>query len=60
MVQPILGQIIETYLKRHSDIHRPEWNEFLTRETDEVKHKLDETETQLREARGKANIISPR
>ncbi|MGP8201792.1 MAG: GumC family protein [Limisphaerales bacterium] len=58
MVQPILGQIIETYLKRHSAIHRPEWNEFLTLETDEIKHKLDDTETQLREARAKANIIS--
>jgi uncharacterized protein involved in exopolysaccharide biosynthesis/Mrp family chromosome partitioning ATPase len=58
MVQPILGQIIDTYLKRHSEIHRPEWNEFLTRETDEVKRKLDDTEAQLREAKSKANIIS--
>jgi uncharacterized protein involved in exopolysaccharide biosynthesis/Mrp family chromosome partitioning ATPase len=58
MVQPILGQLISAYLKRHSEIHRPEFNEFLTRETDEVKHKLDETETQLRDAKSKAGIIS--
>ncbi len=58
MAQPILGQLIDTYLKRHNEIHRPEFNEFLTRETDEVKHKLDETETQLRDAKGKAGIIS--
>jgi uncharacterized protein involved in exopolysaccharide biosynthesis/Mrp family chromosome partitioning ATPase len=58
MVQPILGQIIDTYLKRHSEIHRPEFNDFLTRETDEVRHKLDETETQLRDAKSKAGIIS--
>jgi uncharacterized protein involved in exopolysaccharide biosynthesis/Mrp family chromosome partitioning ATPase len=58
MVRPILGQIIDIYLKRHSEIHRPEWNEFLTRETDEVKRKLNDTEAQLREAKSKANIIS--
>jgi uncharacterized protein involved in exopolysaccharide biosynthesis/Mrp family chromosome partitioning ATPase len=58
MVQPILGQIIETYLKRHNEIHRPEWNEFLMRATDDVKHKLEDTETQLREAKFRANIIS--
>jgi uncharacterized protein involved in exopolysaccharide biosynthesis/Mrp family chromosome partitioning ATPase len=58
MVQPILGQLIDTYLKRHDAIHRPEFNEFLTRETDEVKHKLDETESDLREAKSKAGIIS--
>jgi Mrp family chromosome partitioning ATPase/uncharacterized protein involved in exopolysaccharide biosynthesis len=58
MVQPILGQYIDTYLKRHSEIHGPEYNDFLTRETDEVKRKLDETETQLREAKSKAGIIS--
>jgi polysaccharide biosynthesis transport protein len=58
MVQPILGQIIDTYLKMHEKIHRPEFNDFLTRETDEVKHKLDDTETQLRDAKSKAGIIS--
>ncbi len=58
MVQPILGQLIETYLKRHSEIHRPEFNDFLTRETDEIKQKLDDTEAQLRAAKGKAGIIS--
>jgi uncharacterized protein involved in exopolysaccharide biosynthesis/Mrp family chromosome partitioning ATPase len=58
MVQPILSQLIDTYLKRHSEIHRPEFNEFLTRETDTVKQKLDETETQLRAAKSKAGIIS--
>ena len=58
MVQPILSQVIDTYLKKHSEIHRPEWNEFLNRETDTVKRKLDDTETQLREARNKANIIN--
>ena len=31
----------------------------MTRQTDEVKHKLDETETQLRDAKTKAGIISP-
>jgi Mrp family chromosome partitioning ATPase/uncharacterized protein involved in exopolysaccharide biosynthesis len=58
MVQPILGQIIDAYLKRHNEIHRPEFNDFLTRETDTIKHKLDETETQLRDAKSKAGIIS--
>jgi succinoglycan biosynthesis transport protein ExoP len=58
MVQPILGQIIDAYLKKHSEIHGFEYNDFLTRQTDDVKHKLDDTETQLRDAKNKAGIIS--
>ena len=58
MVQPILGQVIDTYQKRHADIHRPEFNEFLIRETDTVKGKLQDTETALREAKSKAGVIS--
>ena len=58
MVQPILSQIIDTYLKKHNEIHGFEYNDFLTRQTDDVKHKLDDTETQLRDAKNKAGIIS--
>jgi polysaccharide biosynthesis transport protein len=58
MVQPILGQIIETYLKRHAEIHRPDFNESLIRDSDTVKGKLQETETALRDAKAKAGVIS--
>jgi uncharacterized protein involved in exopolysaccharide biosynthesis/Mrp family chromosome partitioning ATPase len=58
MVQPILAQLIDVYLKKHNEIHGAEFNDFLTRQTDDVKHKLDDTETQLREAKNKAGIIS--
>ena len=58
MVQPILSQIIGSYLKGHADIHRPEFNEFLIRETDTVKGKLQETESALRDAKTRAGIVS--
>jgi uncharacterized protein involved in exopolysaccharide biosynthesis/Mrp family chromosome partitioning ATPase len=59
MVQPILGALIVSYLHRHDEIHRPEFNEFLTEKVDEVKHKLDDTDSQLRDAKNAAGIISP-
>jgi Mrp family chromosome partitioning ATPase/uncharacterized protein involved in exopolysaccharide biosynthesis len=56
MASLILGQVIESYIKRHGEVHRPEFNEFLTRETEDLKSKLRDTDAQLREAKKKGNV----
>jgi uncharacterized protein involved in exopolysaccharide biosynthesis/Mrp family chromosome partitioning ATPase len=57
MVQPVLKQVIETYLKMHNEIHQPQYNDYLSRLADETKHKLDVTEGQLRDAETKAGVL---
>ncbi|MDX2187630.1 MAG: Wzz/FepE/Etk N-terminal domain-containing protein [Opitutaceae bacterium] len=60
MVQPILNAVIEAYLKRHVEIHRPAgtFDDFLTQQTDQLRARLAQTEEELRKARSKAGIIS--
>jgi uncharacterized protein involved in exopolysaccharide biosynthesis/Mrp family chromosome partitioning ATPase len=59
VVQPVLSQVISTYLERHAQIHRPEGaDEFLTQETDQLKHRLQETEEALRAAKTNLGVIS--
>ncbi len=56
--QQVLSQVISSYLKKHNEIHRPEYSDFLRGEIDQLRGKLDETEKQLRAARDSAGIIS--
>lgn len=60
VVQPVLNQVITSYLRRHAEIHRPVgvFDEFLSRETSDLRTRLAETEQALREAKTNANIIS--
>lgn len=60
LVQPILAEIIDSYLKRHSEIHRESGlaNGFLAQQTDLLRARLAQTEEELRKARNKAGIIS--
>jgi polysaccharide biosynthesis transport protein len=60
IVQPILNEVIEAYLKRHVEIHRPAgtFDDFLTQQTDQLRSRLAQTEEELRKARAKAGIIS--
>jgi uncharacterized protein involved in exopolysaccharide biosynthesis/Mrp family chromosome partitioning ATPase len=60
LVQPILKQIIDSYLKMHAAIHLPggELDDFLTRETDDYHNNLQKDEEALRQAKEKAGIIS--
>jgi len=52
--------VIETYLKRHAEIHRAvgAFDEFLTQETDQLRNRLKETESELRKAKTNAGVIS--
>ena len=56
MATLILNRIIEAYKRIHNDVHRPEFNDFLTHETDDLRGKLRETDEQLREAKKKGNV----
>ncbi|HEY2084043.1 MAG TPA: Wzz/FepE/Etk N-terminal domain-containing protein, partial [Verrucomicrobiae bacterium] len=59
VVQPVLSQVISTYLDRHAQIHRPEGaDEFLTQETDQLRKRLSDTEASLRSAKTNLGIIS--
>jgi uncharacterized protein involved in exopolysaccharide biosynthesis/Mrp family chromosome partitioning ATPase len=59
VVQPVLAQIISTYLERHAQVHRPEGaDEFLTQETDQLRRRLASTEEALRSAKTNLGIIS--
>jgi succinoglycan biosynthesis transport protein ExoP len=60
MVQPILSQLITSYLKKHAEIHQAAGtlDEYLYSETEQLKNQLSETEKELREAKRNANVIS--
>lgn len=60
IVQPVLTEIINRYLKTHVEIHRTVGiiGDFLTQETDLLKNRLAQTEEELRKARNKAGVIS--
>jgi polysaccharide biosynthesis transport protein len=60
VVQPVLAQLIEKYLKRHVDIHRAVgvFDDFLKQQTDQLKTQLGETERELQKARDSAGLIS--
>jgi uncharacterized protein involved in exopolysaccharide biosynthesis/Mrp family chromosome partitioning ATPase len=60
VVQPVLRGLIEGYLKRHQEAHRPSAvsDEVLTQETDQIHSQLLDIERDLREAIAKAGVIS--
>ncbi|MBI5685380.1 MAG: hypothetical protein HZC54_09870 [Verrucomicrobia bacterium] len=60
VVQPVLGALVENYIKKHLEIHRAVGliNEFLTQETDQMRSRLQQTEQELRAAKSKADILS--
>ncbi len=58
VVQPVLGQIIEAYLNRHAEIHRGVFDDFLNKETDDLRSRLAQTEEALRQAKTNADVIS--
>ena len=60
IVQPVLVEIIDRYLKMHVEIHRAVGlvGDFLTQETDQLRSRLAQTESELRKATNKAGVIS--
>ena len=60
IVQPVLTQLVELYLKRSAELHRAAgvYDDFLTQQTDQLRSRLSNTEDELRAAKTKAGIVS--
>lgn len=60
IVQPVLSQLIERYLKKHVDIHQAVgvFDDFLRQQTDQLKLQLAQTEQELQKTRSEAGVIS--
>jgi uncharacterized protein involved in exopolysaccharide biosynthesis/Mrp family chromosome partitioning ATPase len=60
IVQPVLRSLIQTYYKKHLEIHKNLGvvDEFLTQETDQLRQALNQTEEDLRKLKSKAGVVS--
>lgn len=60
VVQPVLRELVASYLKKHAEVHRSRGmvGDFLTQETDQLRAKLAQTEEELRRVTNRAGIIS--
>jgi uncharacterized protein involved in exopolysaccharide biosynthesis/Mrp family chromosome partitioning ATPase len=60
IVQPVLREVINAYLKKHVEIHRTSGmvDDFLTQETDQLRIRLVQTEEELRKAKNKTGFNS--
>src|SRR5713101_1405528 len=60
IVQPVLTQLINSYRKRHGEIHQTAGllDDFLLQQTDQMHSRLAQTEAELRKLKAKAGIIS--
>ena len=60
VVQQVLQQVIDVYLKRHIEIHRPGgvYDEFLQQEVDSLKAQIKSIDDQIRNAKTNLNIVS--
>jgi succinoglycan biosynthesis transport protein ExoP len=60
VVQPVLREVIDRYLKMHTEIHSAKglMGDVLSQETDQLRSRLAQTEADLRKATNKAGIIS--
>lgn len=60
VVQPVLTQVIERYLKLHVETHTASGmlGDFLSQETDQLRARLSQTEEELRRASNRAGVIS--
>ncbi len=61
IVQPVLDEIIKLYQKKHIEVHSSNgpMGDMLSKETDQLRAHLAQTEEDLRKARIKVGVISP-
>lgn len=59
LAQSVLRQIIEAYKRKHAEVHRALGiaDEFLTKQTDELRTRLGQTEEELRRIKSKAGVF---
>lgn len=60
IVQPVLTGLIDSYFKKHAEIHQAFGvvDDYLSQETDQLRAQLAQTEEELHQARSKAGVIS--
>jgi uncharacterized protein involved in exopolysaccharide biosynthesis/Mrp family chromosome partitioning ATPase len=60
IVQPVLTVLIDSYFKKHAEIHQAFGvvDDYLSQETDQLRAQLAQTEEELHQARNKAGVIS--
>ncbi len=59
VVQPVLKQLIDSYFKKHAQIHAVgAFDEFLTQETDQRRSQVAQIAADLRKAKAKVGVIS--
>lgn len=60
IVQPVLTQVIASYLKKHAEIHRDlgVTDNFLTAQTTALQSQLAKTESELKQAKAKAGVVT--
>lgn len=60
LVQPVLQELVESYIRKHLDVHQTggALDDFLVRKTDELRGQLSETEKELRDRRNAVNVVS--
>lgn len=60
IVQPVLRQLVESYLQMHREIDRSLGisGDFLTQETDQLRARLTQTEQDLQKAMSQAGVVS--
>ncbi|HVM61584.1 MAG TPA: Wzz/FepE/Etk N-terminal domain-containing protein [Verrucomicrobiae bacterium] len=60
IVQPVLTGLIDSYFKKHAEIHQAlgAVDDMLSQETDQLRAQLAQTEEDLRRARNKAGVLS--
>jgi uncharacterized protein involved in exopolysaccharide biosynthesis/Mrp family chromosome partitioning ATPase len=58
IIQPVLQEVIKTYLEKHQKIHNDlgEYSDFLTKQTDDLKNELKTIEESLRNAKTNGSI----
>ena len=59
MAVTVLKALVEAYLKKHVEIHRPlaTFDDYLTQETDKLRSRLSQTEEELRALKMKSGIL---
>ncbi len=60
MAQVILRTLVQGYLRKHAEVHRAVgvFDEFLTRQTDNLRARLSQTEQELQKLKVAANVTS--
>jgi len=59
LAQSVLRQVIDAYKRKHAEVHRALGiaDEFLTKQTDELRTRLNQTEEELRKVKSKAGVF---